>query len=62
MFVRFDGEGTLAGIRGATLLNDKQHADTTLVADHKAGGCQRCMALGSCTRGRGARMNDRRPV
>jgi Fe-S cluster assembly protein SufD len=40
LFVRFDGEGTLAGIRGATLLKAKQHVDTSLVADHKAGGCQ----------------------
>jgi Fe-S cluster assembly protein SufD len=40
LFVRFDGEGTLAGIRGASLLKGRQHADTTLVADHKAGGCQ----------------------
>jgi Fe-S cluster assembly protein SufD len=40
LFVRFDGEGTLAGIRGASLLKGKQHVDTTLVADHKAGGCQ----------------------
>ena len=40
LFVRFDGEGTLAGIRGASLLNGRQHADTTLVADHVARGCQ----------------------
>ena len=38
-FVRFDGEGTLAGVRGATLLKDRQHADTTLVVDHAAAGC-----------------------
>ncbi len=40
LFLQFNGEGTLAGIRGACLLKGKQHADTTLVADHKAGGCQ----------------------
>ena len=40
LFVRFDGEGTVAGLRGASLLKGKQHVDTTLVADHKAGGCQ----------------------
>jgi Fe-S cluster assembly protein SufD len=40
LFVRFDGEDTLAGIRGASLLKGKEHVDTTLVADHKAGGCQ----------------------
>jgi Fe-S cluster assembly protein SufD len=39
-FVRFDGEGTHAGLRGASLLKDKQHVDSTLVIDHKAGGCQ----------------------
>src|SRR5262249_48182118 len=41
LFVRFDGKGTLAGLRGASLLNGKQHVDTTLMVDHKAGGCQR---------------------
>jgi Fe-S cluster assembly protein SufD len=40
LFVRFDGEGTLAGIRGASLLKGKQHVDTMVVAEHKAGGCQ----------------------
>jgi Fe-S cluster assembly protein SufD len=40
LFLRFDGEGALAGIRGASLLKGNQHADNTLVLDHKAGGCQ----------------------
>jgi Fe-S cluster assembly protein SufD len=40
LFVRFDGKGTLAGLRGANLLNGKQHVDTTLMVDHKAGSCQ----------------------
>jgi Fe-S cluster assembly protein SufD len=40
LFLRFDREGALAGIRGASLLKGKQHADNTLVLDHKAGGCQ----------------------
>src|ERR1700680_1623629 len=40
LFLKFDGEGTVAGIRGATLLKGRQHADTTLVADHAARGCQ----------------------
>ena len=40
LFVRFDGEDTLAGIRGASLLKGKEHVDTTIVADHKAPGCQ----------------------
>ena len=39
LFVRFDGEGTVAGIRGATLLRDRQHADTTIIADHAVGAC-----------------------
>ena len=38
-FVRFGGEGTVAGIRGATLLKGRQHADTTLVAEHVAAEC-----------------------
>src|SRR5713101_1072192 len=39
LFVRFEGEGTIAGIRGACLLKGRQHADTTLVADHVAQAC-----------------------
>jgi Fe-S cluster assembly protein SufD len=39
LFLRFDGEGTLAGVRGASLLKDRQHADVTMVADHIAPGC-----------------------
>lgn len=40
LFLNFDGEDTVAGIRGATLLKGRQHADTTLVANHVARGCQ----------------------
>ena len=40
MFLNFDGEDTVAGIRGATLIKGRQHADTTLVANHIARGCQ----------------------
>ena len=40
LFLRFDGEGTVANIRGASLLKGRQHADTTLVVDHAAGDCQ----------------------
>ena len=39
LFVRFAGEGTIASIGGATLLRDRQHADTTLLADHAVAGC-----------------------
>jgi Fe-S cluster assembly protein SufD len=40
IFLNFDGEDTVAGIRGATLIRDRQHADTTLFANHVARGCQ----------------------
>jgi Fe-S cluster assembly protein SufD len=40
IFLNFDGADTVAGIRGATLIRDRQHADTTLVANHIARGCQ----------------------
>ncbi len=40
LFLKFDGEGIVAGIRGASLLNGRQHADTTLVANHIAPDCQ----------------------
>jgi Fe-S cluster assembly protein SufD len=40
LFIRFDGEGAIAAIRGASLLRGRQHVDTTLVADHVAVGCQ----------------------
>ncbi|HET7848129.1 MAG TPA: Fe-S cluster assembly protein SufD [Pseudolabrys sp.] len=39
-FVRFNGEGTVAGIRGAALLRAKEHADNTLLIDHAAGACE----------------------
>jgi Fe-S cluster assembly protein SufD len=39
LFLRLDGEGTVAGIRGATLLNGRQHVDNTLVVDHAVAGC-----------------------
>ncbi len=39
LFLRFDGEGTLAAVRGASLLKNRQHADVTIVADHVARGC-----------------------
>jgi Fe-S cluster assembly protein SufD len=40
LFLKFDGEDTVAGIRGATLLKGRQHADTTLIANHIGRGCQ----------------------
>jgi Fe-S cluster assembly protein SufD len=39
LFVRLLGEETIAGIRGACLVKGKQHADTTLVAEHVARAC-----------------------
>lgn len=40
IFVQFNGEETVARIHGANLLKGRQHADTTLVADHAVGHCQ----------------------
>jgi Fe-S cluster assembly protein SufD len=40
LFLNFNGEDTVAGIRGATLIKGRQHADTTLVANHIARNCQ----------------------
>jgi Fe-S cluster assembly protein SufD len=40
LFLSFEGEETVAGIRGATLINGRQHVDTTLVVNHIAGNCQ----------------------
>jgi Fe-S cluster assembly protein SufD len=40
MFLRFAGEGTIANIRGASLLRGRQHSDVTLLADHTVPGCQ----------------------
>jgi Fe-S cluster assembly protein SufD len=39
VFVRFAGEDTVAGIRGATLLKGSQHADVTLFVEHAAPAC-----------------------
>jgi Fe-S cluster assembly protein SufD len=40
LFLDLDGEDTVAGVRGATLIKGRQHADSTLVANHIARGCQ----------------------
>jgi len=40
LFLKFGGEGTVANIRGASLLKGRQHGDVTLVADHAVPGCQ----------------------
>jgi Fe-S cluster assembly protein SufD len=39
LFVRFEREGTIAAIGGASLLKRRQHADITLVAEHAAPAC-----------------------
>ncbi|MEA2905527.1 MAG: Fe-S cluster assembly protein SufD [Alphaproteobacteria bacterium] len=39
LFVRFAGEGSFAGIRGASLLKGRRHADLTLVDDHLVPAC-----------------------
>ena len=35
----FEGEGSIVGLRGATIGRGKQHLDTTLVVDHAAAHC-----------------------
>lgn len=40
VFFRFEGEQSKAELNGASLLNGKQHADTTLVVDHAVPECQ----------------------
>lgn len=40
IFVACAGEGATIDLRGASLLRGRQHADTTLVLDHAAPGCQ----------------------
>jgi Fe-S cluster assembly protein SufD len=40
LFIRFNGEETIAGIHGASLIKGRQHVDTTLVAEHLGPGCQ----------------------
>lgn len=39
VFLRFSGENARAGVRGATLVRGRQHADTTLVVNHAAAHC-----------------------
>lgn len=39
VYLAFAGEGTNAGIRGATMLKGGQHQDTTLVVDHAVPHC-----------------------
>ena len=39
VFLRFEGEGATAAISGASLLKDRQQADTTLVVDHSVPEC-----------------------
>jgi len=40
LFLRFRGEGTVANIRGASLLRGREHVDTTMVVEHASVGCQ----------------------
>jgi Fe-S cluster assembly protein SufD len=40
LYLNFAGEEAVAGIRGATMIRGRQHADTTLFANHVAQGCQ----------------------
>ncbi len=38
--LRFEGPGAFAAFGGASLLKGRQHADTMVIADHRAGQCQ----------------------
>lgn len=40
LFVRFDGDHSRIALRGASLVADRQHADTTLVVDHQGLHCE----------------------
>jgi Fe-S cluster assembly protein SufD len=40
MFLRLQEGGSVVAVRGASLLRGRQHADNTLVVDHRVGGCQ----------------------
>lgn len=40
LFVTCNGTGAIVDLRGANLLKNRQHADTTLVLDHASPGCQ----------------------
>jgi Fe-S cluster assembly protein SufD len=40
LFVHLAGDRTVCGIRGANLLKDRQHLDTTMVVDHAGVGCE----------------------
>jgi Fe-S cluster assembly protein SufD len=40
VFLAFAGEHSRANVNGATMLNGKQHADTTLLLDHAAAHCE----------------------
>ena len=40
LYLSFAGEEAVASIRGATMIRGRQHADTTLFANHFAQGCQ----------------------
>ncbi|WP_029004923.1 Fe-S cluster assembly protein SufD [Azorhizobium doebereinerae] len=40
VYGRFSGTHSHAGLRGATLLKGRQHADTTLLLDHAVGHCE----------------------
>ncbi|HWP26269.1 MAG TPA: Fe-S cluster assembly protein SufD [Xanthobacteraceae bacterium] len=40
LFVCLQDAGSTVAVRGASLLRGRQHADNTLVIDHRAGGCQ----------------------
>jgi Fe-S cluster assembly protein SufD len=40
LFLRFEGTGAVADVRGASLLKGRQHSDTLVIADHGESRCQ----------------------
>jgi Fe-S cluster assembly protein SufD len=40
LYLQLAGEGTVANLRGLSLLADRQHADNTLFVEHSAAGCE----------------------
>ncbi|WP_454915741.1 Fe-S cluster assembly protein SufD [Xanthobacter sediminis] len=40
VYARFGGDGSHMGVRGASLLSGRRHADVTLFVDHAVAGCE----------------------
>lgn len=53
VYMTFAGPDTKGAVRGATMLSGEQHADTTLVVDHRATGCESRELFKTAIDGRG---------